>query len=96
MESIIKNLYFKNINIGRERFIEREKFELLLKQRAQYKHELLDTLNMEQRALYEKIQDVQIELIDHYSMEYYIIGFKMGGHFVMEILGDSENHNVSD
>ena len=55
MESIIKNLYSKNINIGRERFIEREKFELLLKQRAQYKHELLDTLNMEQRALYEKI-----------------------------------------
>ena len=72
------------------------KYETYVKQRRQLKLVLLDTFTADQRELYETMEQAQAEINKHTNMEFYFMGFKMGGRFILEILGDGKVPDVSN
>lgn len=86
MESIIRKLFFNEIQLDKNHFQEKEDYTIALDKLCEHEEKLNGILKEEEKQLFHELMNAESELTGRTAMEYFIMGFKLGGKFMVEML----------
>jgi len=87
MRSILEELYYGNICPDTDCRDHSEETKQLMKYVVDHHEKLLSTLNGEQREIFEKFDDCNLELTDINEKRIFVYGFRLGAKIMLEVLG---------
>ncbi len=86
MESVIKKFFFNEIKLNESRFQEKEEYTHALGKLCECEEKLNQNLTGKEKELFHELMNTESELAGRTAMACFIMGFKLGEKFMMEMI----------
>lgn len=91
---ILEQQYFRNVRPGERSFKRGSQYGCALQEATKASDALTDTLNEEQKALFEAYEEAQREVHNMTDVETFSYSFKNGGKIVLDVLENGEMDEI--